>query len=133
MTTGTYRKFGRAVSDTFDPLRVRILPQDIKGAVCRDHQKCVIARALMRKTGAAWVDVGACTVLIGTSEKRAKRYRLNSVVKDQIRYFDTHKGVFAPCVVTLNPGVHEPLQRRKGKRARSGPSGRSNPRAKPTR
>src|SRR5256885_11445404 len=100
--TGSYRKFGREVIDSFDELRVRILPEDIKHAVCSDHQKCVVARALKRKTGADWVDVGAASVLIGKGKKRAVRYRLSSVAKDQIRYFDTHQAVFAPCVVKLH-------------------------------
>ncbi len=92
---------GKRITDSTRKFVVHVTAQDTKGAVCKDHQKCVIAQAIMRK-GAAWVDVGACTVLVGTSPKTGKRYRLTSEAKEQVRYFD-EKNAFAPCTVRLRP------------------------------
>lgn len=97
------KRFGCRIVDAEDELKIHVKPEDIKGAVCRDHQKCAIARAIMRQKSstAKWVDVGAAVVLVGTGAKRAKRYLLNGQAKEQVRYFDTHDGRFAPCVVEL--------------------------------
>lgn len=97
------KRFGCKIVDAKQDLKVHVKPEDIKGAVCRDHQKCAIARAIMRQRSgtAKWVDVGAAVALIGTGEKTAKRYKLSGQAKQQVRYFDTHEGKFAPCLVKL--------------------------------
>ncbi len=93
---------GRRITDSHHKKLIHVAQKDMRGAVCRDHQKCVIARAIQRQTGAPWVDVGACTVLIGTSDKTGKRYHLTPEAKEQVAYFD-EKNAFAPCVVRLRP------------------------------
>ncbi len=130
-TENPYQKFGRTVIDTDLPRTFRITVADYKHAKCSDHQECVLARAFKRATKADWVDVGPGTVFIGYGDKKAKRYRLNSTAKDQLRYFDT-KGAFAPCTVTLMPSNVVVGTRRSYKR-RSGPSGKRKPHNKPTR
>ena len=97
------KRFGCRITDAKQDLKVHVKAEDIKGAVCRDHQKCAIARAILRQREgtAKWVDVGAAVALIGTSEKTAKRYKLSTEARKQVRYFDTHEGRFAPCSVKL--------------------------------
>lgn len=95
------RRFNTKIKDAKLGIRIRIKPQDIKGAVCRDHERCVVAKAIKRQMKATFVDVGANTVLVGTGKHTATRFLLNSVAKDQIRYFDTNDGAFAPCKVSL--------------------------------
>lgn len=99
------KRFGCRITDAKDSLTVHVKPTDIKGAVCRDHQKCAIAKAIKRQRGstAKWVDVGANVVLIGTGVRTAKRYYLSEPAKKQVRYFDENEGAFAPCSVALKP------------------------------
>src|SRR5690349_11953607 len=133
--TKTLTRYGKRISDAKGDITIRVKAADIKGAVCRDHQKCVIARAILRQRAstAKWVDVGNAVVLIGTGEKTGKRYRLSGQAKEQVRFFDTHDGRFAPCTVTLSaPGTHRPIGARKGKRD-SGSNKRSGKRTQPTR
>ncbi len=98
-----YRKFGRRVVDSRTSITVHVQAQDIEQAVCRDHQKCVIARALMRRAGVKWVDVSASVVLVAKAVGTTLRYYLSSLGKRQVRWFDTHDGAFAPCTVELQP------------------------------
>lgn len=137
----TPRRFDCKITDAKEPLEIRIKPCDIKGAVCKDHQRCVVAKAIMRqrKSTAKWVDVGAAVVLIGTGQKTAKRYVLSNMAKQQIRFFDTNDGRFAPCAVELKvPGslgiVHgtQALGARAGEKPGGRKKKRKSPR-KPTR
>lgn len=128
------KKHNCTVRDAKLPLNVNIKPEDVRGAVCRDHQKCVVAKALMRRMNATWVDVGATTVLIGRGKTKADRYLLSNKAKEQVRYFDTNNGQFAPCRVELkSPASKAGLGSRTGARARSGSSKRASKRATPTR
>lgn len=80
---------------------INILPKDNCHAVLKDHQHCVIAKAIKRQTGAEWVDVGASTVLIKRKyKKHIDRYLLKPMAVQQVRFFDT-KGMFAPCQIAL--------------------------------
>lgn len=124
MTTATKspKRFNCNVRDAKEPFKVHVKPEDIKGAVCRDHQRCAVARAIRRqRKSAEWVDVGAKVVVIGTGKKTAVRYVLPKAACDQVRYFDTHEGAFAPCTIKLT-APPEPLAAgaRKGANARSG-------------
>jgi hypothetical protein len=122
------------VKDAYTDLNIRILPSDLKDAICKDHQNCVIAKAIKRKLKAQWVDVGANTVLVAKGPRVAYRYKLNSLAKDQVRYFDKGKG-FVPCKIhILAPPESQRLTYRAGTNARSGKSGRkATHRSKPTR
>ena len=96
---------GMKVKDSDTNLVIHVKPCDIRGAVCRDHQKCVIAKAIkrQRKVSAKWVDVGNSVVLIAGLNGSAKRYFLDTQAKKQVRYFDHNDGAFAPCAVKLVP------------------------------
>ncbi len=109
------KRNGRLIIDSRNNLRIVIKPCDIKGAVCRNHQKCVIAKALLRRKGVEWVDVGASSILVAKNSHVAKRYRLDGIAKEQVRYFDTHDGAFAPGVLTLSvyPLTHKYRKSRK--------------------
>jgi hypothetical protein len=128
-----YLRRGIKVRDAKNEQRIRVRSLDIDGAICSDHQKCVIARAIKRQLHAEWVDVGAGVVLIKQPNKPVRRFLLDKLAREQVRYFDTHKGLYAPCDVFLVPpiGKHR-LGNRHDKSARSGPSGRAKPKA-PTR
>lgn len=129
-TSPVAKKYGSELRDSKKPLSITVRLSDTKDAVCSDHQNCVIAKAIMRQTGAKWVDVGAQVVLISMRGKIARRYFLNTVARDQVRYFDTNNGAFAPCKLVLNtPGRGRTLGCRTGTKARSGKSGerRKNP------
>ena len=128
-----YQKHGCRIVDASNPLHVRVTAHDIEKAICRDHQKCAIARALKRQTHAQWVDVGASTVLIQTGKKTAKRYLLPSFAREQVRFFDTHRGAMAPADILL---AVQPRREKLGVRPRPGSdkSRKSNKaRRKPTR
>ncbi len=113
-------------------LNIRVKPQDLLGAICKDRHHCAIAQALKRQTKADFVDVGTNTVLIKKGA-RATRYVLDSTAKEQVRYFDTHE-TFAPCKVVLMPPPKSiALGTRKNEKNRSGPSGKSVKHRKPTR
>lgn len=88
-------------------LVVRVKAIDIRGAVCRDHQKCVVAKAILRQQGASakWVDVGNSVVLIGRTRKRADRYFITGIAKEQVRFFDENEGRAAPCEVHLKSPI----------------------------
>lgn len=122
------------IVDSKTPLHVNVKPCDTRHAICSDHQKCVIAKALMRRMQAKWVDVGAHVVLIGRTNTKAERYILSHKAKEQVKYFDSNNGLFAPCKVTLNApkDLGKQLGQRTGKKARSGKTLRKTP-AKPTR
>lgn len=127
---------GKRITDAKHKTLVHVDVVDAKRAVCKDHQKCVIARAIQRELEAPWVDVGAMTVLVGTDEKHGKRYYLSQEARKQVAYFD-NKGAFAPCTVRLMP--YHTYQGRKlgartgedvGKKKKTGPKLE---RRKPTR
>lgn len=108
---------------------INITKNDACKAVLRDHHNCVIAKAIKRQTGAEWVDVGATTVLVKRKERaRPYRYLLDSVAREQVRFFDT-KGKFAPCKIILSA----PPVKHGSSRGSSGPSGKSNRRTLATR
>src|SRR3974390_949141 len=112
-------------------LRVRVRPQDLKDAVCKDRQRCAIAQSILRQTRADWVDVGTGVVLIKKG-RQAMRFVLDSVAQDQVRYFDTHR-TFAPCNVVLRPpSISKQLGYRRGERSAT-KSGGHLKRRKPTR
>lgn len=95
--------------DAKTDLRVPVDEQDMVGAVCRDHQKCVVGKAVKRKTKADWVDVDNYVVLVQFHGKNyASRYLLPPITQKQIRYFDDEKneGRFAPCEVLLKAPRH---------------------------
>lgn len=124
------KKYGSELRDSKKPLKITVRLSDTKGAVCSDHQNCVIAKAIMRQTKAKWVDVGAQVVLISMRGTIAHRYFLNKVAREQVQYFDTNNGAFAPCKLILNkPGRGRTLGSRSGTKARSGHHGerRRNP------
>ena len=131
----TQTRYERTIRDADTNLVVHVKPQDIKGAVCRDHQKCVIARAIMRqrKSTARWVDVGNSVVLVGTGKKSGLRFLLNGQAKEQVRFFDENDGRFAPCSVELRAPVRaEKIGAREGTR-RGSNKRRSRSRQQPTR
>lgn len=105
----THKRFGRRILDAKKPFEIRVRPCDGKKAVCKDHQKCVIANAIMRLTGAKLVDVGPNTVFIGRGAAIATRYKLDSTGKEVVRYFDENAGLSAPSAITLR----SPLGREK--------------------
>lgn len=130
----TVTREGRKIIDGKQGLKLKIKPCDIDKAICRDHQRCVIARAILRRKGVQWVDVGASTVLVATSKKTCKRYLLGNLAREQVRYFDTHDGAFAPCRLELSaPTPKNRLGLRTGAKARSGPHGKWHKRSEPTR
>lgn len=92
----TYSRWGRKIKDSSEPLTVRVRPIDIKHAVCRDHERCVIANAIKRSKKAPWVNVGADTVIVGDSAKTGTRFKLDSLGKEVVRYFDTSEGGAGP-------------------------------------
>ena len=104
--TLTYMREGIEVRDSRHGLAVMVIPEDIAHAICKDHQRCVVARAIMRVTKALWVDVGAEIVLIGYHTRKCRRYRFGLPARRQVQYFDTHDGRFAPCTVQLLPPSH---------------------------
>lgn len=119
--------------DASRKLGIWVKPVDIKHAICRDRQKCAIAQAIKRQCQADWVDVGTCMVLIRKG-KKATRYMLDNIGKQQVKFFDENKGAFAPCKVKLNPPPESmALGHRKGAKRRSGPSGKTVKHRKPTR
>lgn len=125
-TIKTTNRWDRKLLDARKHQTVWVKPQDIKGAVCRDHQKCAVARALQRQLGAPWVDVGASVVIVGTKDGKAgRRFLLSPSAKEQVRYFDTHEGAMAPCRLKLYaPPAKHKLGTRTGNKARSGKSGK---------
>lgn len=123
------RRFGRIIRDGARNLCVTVKPEDITGAICRDHQRCAVARAIKRRYKAEWVDVGAHTVLIATRKGEARKYRLSPTAKKQVQYFDTHKGAFAPCTVKL----YKPYLFKQRKVLTYSPVKRRAKRSKPTR
>jgi hypothetical protein len=134
--TYVYRQMGVVVKDSYTDLSVEATPADIEGATCRDHQNCVIARAILRESKGVWVDVGSQVVLIGIDKKQAKRYILNRMAQKQVRYFDTHSGKAAPCRVHLKaPSKAVRLGYRSGEKNRRGKHSnrRSLKRTPPTR
>lgn len=88
--------------DAKTPRVISVTREDAKKAICKDHQNCVIAKAIKRQANCEWVDVGATTVLIkpwGT--KRYIRYKLGKKAREQVKFFD-EEGHFAPCFVELS-------------------------------
>lgn len=81
---------------------VTVKKQDLEGAICSDHQRCVIARAIKREFKAEFVDVGAETVFIKMPGHIMRRYKLTDMAREQVKYFD-ESGAFAPCYVELKP------------------------------
>jgi len=113
---------GFKLKDSKSDVNIKVHEVDFHGAVCKDHQNCVIAKAIKRQMCARYVDVGAGRVVIGTGKRTAHRFTLNKLAKEQIRYFD-NKGAFAPCVLRLfAPTDSVKLGYRKGVNARSGPA-----------
>lgn len=117
--TQTQTRYNKRIKDAKQDLTIHVKAQDIGGAICRDHQKCVVARAIMRQRGLTthWVDVGNTVVLIGTGKNTGRRYSVRGRAKEQIRFFDENDGRFAPCDVVLSaPGNknHRPLGSRIG-------------------
>lgn len=137
MSNTTITRHNKTIRDSAVDLVVHVKPQDIRGAECRHHQKCVIARAIMRqrKSTAKWVDVGNSIVLIGTGKNTGRRYKLSKQAAEQIKFFDENDGRFAPCTVQLvapkNHGDGRTLGARNGQK-HSGPHSRK-PRRLPTR
>lgn len=128
----TYSRFGRKITDSSADLTIRVKPVDIKNAVCRDHQRCVIANAIKRIKKAPWVDVGPATVIVGDSPKTGVRFKLDALGKEVVRYFDTTEGGAAPTrLVLLRPADSQKIGARHGER--SGSSRRSGKRRVPTR
>ncbi len=97
------RDVRRMVRDAAEPMTVHVQAPDIKGAVCKDHQKRVVANAIKRAKRAPWVDVGAAQVLVGTSETEGVRYLLNSLGREVVKYFDLNEGRAAPTSLLLTP------------------------------
>jgi hypothetical protein len=129
-------RFDKQITDATDKIVIRVTPQDIKGAVCRDHQRCVIARAILRQRSstAKWVDVGNVVVLIGTGKKTGKRYFLGNQAKKQVKFFDLNDGRAAPCAVTLNtPSPRKKIGAQPKGRASGAKKSSGKRRSKPTR
>ncbi len=97
------RDVRRMVKDATKPLKIHVKAPDINGAVCKDHQKCVVANAIKRSRRAPWVDVGADQVLIGTSIGKGVRYKLNTLGREVVKFFDENEGRAAPAVLVLTP------------------------------
>lgn len=132
MATTEYIRWGRSIVDSESRLTVRVREPDIKGAVCRDHQRCVIANAIKRQTRASFVDVGVSTVVIGKGKDTAIRFKLDSLGKQVVRYFDKNAAKAAPTnIVLLPPSASCLIGARKGEKQGSGV--RSGKRRKPTR
>lgn len=136
----TQTRYNKRIKDAKSDVVIHVKPQDIKGAICRDHQKCVVAKAIMRQRKATthWVDVGNAVVLIGTGMNTGRRYLLKGRAKEQIRFFDENDGRFAPCSVELMAPRHGTghLARRLGSRkgeASGGGHRRGPNKNKPTR
>jgi len=129
----TITKYQRTIRDATRDVKIHVRVDDIKGAVCRDHQKCVVAKAIMRqrKHTAKWVDVGNSVVLLGTGKKTGLRYFLNGEARSQVRFFDENDGRFAPCSILLKAPVKRKLGDRKGEPP--GKKQRSTTRQLPTR
>lgn len=131
----TITRYSRRIKDATDDLVIRVKPEDIGGAICRDHQKCVVAKAIMRqrKSTAKWVDVGNCVVIVGTSKSTGLRYVLSGQAKQQVRFFDDNDGRFAPCAVHL--AAPKEGKRQLGERKGGKPGGRNSKakRRRPTR
>lgn len=128
----TYSRWGRKIKDSSEPLSIRVRPIDIKNAVCRDHERCVIANAIKRSKKAPWVNVGADTVIIGDTEKTGRRFKLDSLGKEVVRYFDTSEGGAGPTQLILHaPATSQRIGARKGEK--HGSNRRSGRRRKPTR
>lgn len=100
LTMFSNKVHGFTVRDSVRNSHVEVKPSDIQGAVCRDHQECVVARALKRHFKADWVDVGNSTAFIKVG-KVVTRYRLPAMAQKQVRFFDENDGRFAPCEVKL--------------------------------
>lgn len=102
-TVKTQTRYNRIIKDAKNDLLIRVKPEDIRGAVCKDHAKCVVAKAItrQRKSSVKWVDVGNSVVLIGSSKTTGRRYHLPRQAQKQIRFFDENDGRFAPCAVQL--------------------------------
>ncbi len=95
----------RVIKDATDPLAIHVKAPDIKGAVCKDHQKCVVANAIKRSLRAPWVDVGASQVIVGKTATKGVRYKLNSLGREIIRFFDENDGRAAPTMIELTPAT----------------------------
>lgn len=128
----SYSRWGRQITDAHSPLTIRVRTPDIESAVCRDHQKCVVANAIKRTRKASFVDVGVNTVIVGTGKGQGVRFKLDALGRQVVRYFDTHKGRAAPTNITLVPPAEsQRIGARQGER--HGTNRRSGKRAKPTR
>lgn len=134
----TITRHNKVIRDATSDLLIRVKPGDIRGAMCRDHQKCVVAKAIMRqkKSTTKWVDVGNRIVLVGTGKRTGLRYKLDNQSANQIRFFDENDGRFAPCTVLLSApskpgGKYRSLGSRKGDGSSGGHSRK--PRREPTR
>lgn len=127
----SYARWGRVIIDSTKPLALRVRPADIKGAVCRDHERCVIANAVRRSKRAPWVNVGADVVIVGVTDKTGVRYKLDSLGKEVVRHFDTTKGGAGPTRLVLQPP--SACQRIGARRGEKPGSGKRSKRARPTR
>lgn len=128
----SYSRWGRKIKDSSAPLTIRVRPVDIRGAVCRDHERCVIANAIKRSKKAPWVNVGADTVIIGDTPKTGRRFKLDAMGREVVRYFDTSEGGAGPTKLTLHaPTTSQRIGERKGEA--HGSNRRSGKRRKPTR
>lgn len=131
--TRKYKRFGKTVVDAANSLAVRIRPTDITKAVCRDHQRCVIANAITRSQKAPWVDVGPNTVFVGVTEKLGHRYQLDAVGREMVRFFDENDGAAGPGLIVLRaPSPSAKIGARIGKND-GGPKRKKSKRRKPTR
>jgi len=109
-----FKRHGAHIKDADADRTVHVTAEDIKHAVCRDHQKCGFALAIKRVTGADWVDVSTSRVLVKTGKHTARRYLLPPMAVEQLKYFDTNDGRMAPCKLTLKaPKRYDVLGARK--------------------
>src|SRR5690348_3110002 len=99
-TKKSYQHQGMKVLDARKNQLLRVRAMDIHGAICRDHQACVLARTIKRQLKAKWVDVGASVILVKPPHGPIRRFMLGKLGREQVRFFDTHKGRYAPCDVT---------------------------------
>ena len=128
----TYSRWGCKIRDAGSSIVIRVRPQDIKHAVCRDHERCVIANAIKRTKRAPWVDVGADTVVVGETSKTGTRFKLNALGKEVVRFFDTTEGGAGPTMILLRaPSPSERIGARRGES--HGSNRRSGRRRKSTR